>query len=178
MTRLTKQALSLLLVAGSFAPAALAGNKETPKETLQKSFQQANLWTQAPVKLSAEVTLPHVKPDGGDVTLQYVASWAGPDKWRAEWPSQGLEQVAVLSNNKLSYASKQANPLVQLVQMESAIATIDGGNPAGPCTIPPLDLEKAKFDTSKKKVNNIDAKCFAFGDPLLTYCVIQPHTTC
>ncbi len=175
MTRLTKQVLSLLVVAGSLAPAALAGNKENPKDTLQKAFQQANLWTQGPVKLSADITLPHANRDGSDATLHYIASWAGPEKWRVEYPENGLNQITVLSNNKLYFSSALPNPLVPLVQFESAIAALDGGNPAGPYMFPPLDLEKVKFESSKKKINNVDAHCIAFGDPLMTYC-IDPAT--
>jgi Gram-negative bacterial TonB protein C-terminal len=173
LTRLTKQLLSLLVVAGSLSPAAFAGNKENPKDVLQKSFQQANLWTQGPVKLSADVTLP--KPDGTNVSLHYIASWAGPDKWRVEWPENGLNQVTVLNNNKLSYASGQPNPLVPLVQFESAVAALDGGDPAGPYMMPPIDFTNAKFDTSKKKIGAIDAKCYAFGDPQEIFC-IDPAT--
>ena len=176
MTRLTKQVLTLVAVAGALAPAALAGSKESPKETLQKAFQQANLWTQPPVKLSADITLPHAKPDGSDITLHYIASWAGPEKWRVEYPENGLNQITVLSNNKLSYSSGQPNPLVPLVEFEAALAALDGGNPAGPYSFPPVDLEKTKFETSKKKINNVEAHCFAFGDPQMTYCV-DPATS-
>ena len=175
MTRLRKQVLSLLVVAGSLSPAAFAGNKEAPKDTLQKAFQQANLWTQGPVKLSADVTLPKANRDGSDATLHYIASWAGPEKWRVEYPEKGLEQVTVLNNNKLYFSSALANPLVPLVQFESAIAALDGGNPAGPYAFPPMDLEKVKFENSKKKINNVDAHCIAFGEPLTTYC-IDPAT--
>src|SRR5581483_11819514 len=145
---------------GLLVPAAMAGNKEGAKEMLEKSFQQANLWTQPPVKLSAVVTLPHANRDGSDATLHYIASWAGPEKWRVEWPENGLNQITVLNNNKLYYASAQANRIVPLIQFEAAVAALDGGNPAGPYSIPPIDLEKSKIDASKKKVNNVDAKCF------------------
>ena len=125
------------------------------------------------MKLSADVSLP--KPDGSKVSLHYIASWAGPDKWRVEWPENGLNQITVLNNNKLSYSSGQPNPLVPLVQFESAVAALVGGDPAGPFMLPPIDFEKVKFDTSKKKVAGIDAKCFSFGDPEQTFC-IDPST--
>lgn len=171
MTRLNRQVFSLILVTGLLAPAAFAGNKEGAKEMLEKSFQQANLWTQPPVKLSAVVTLPHANRDGSDATLHYIASWAGPEKWRVEYPENGLNQITVLNSNKLYYASAQANPIIPLIQFEAAVAALDGGNPAGPYSVPPIDLEKSKIDTSKKKIDNVDAKCFSFGDPQKTFCL-------
>lgn len=174
MTRFSKQVLSYLLVAGLLTPAAFAGSKESPHDMLMKSFQQANLWNQGPVKLTANLRLP--KPDHtGDINLEYTLSWAGPDKWRAEWTAGGFDQITVLNNGKLSYVNTQPRPLVQLVQFEMAVAALDGADPAGPYTVPPLDWEKAKIETSKKKIDNIDAKCMAFGDPQETYC-IDPAT--
>ncbi len=172
MTRLNKPILSLL-IAGLLVPAAFAGNKETPHDSLMKSFQQANLWSGGPTKLAVNMTFP--KPDGSSVSLDYTLSWAGPDKWRAEWTANGLDQVTVLNNNKLSYMSTQADPLFRLVLMEAAVAALDGGNPAGPYTIAPLDLEKADIDISKKKVNGVDARCMTLGDPQQTFC-IDPET--
>ena len=175
MIRLRRQFLSQLLIAGLLVPAAFAA-KEDPHDTLNKAFQQSDLWTQGPVKLAAKLTMPHVKPDGSDVTLDYTLSWAGPDRWRAEWSSGGPVEVTMLNNGKLSYMNTQPNPVVQLLQFEAALAAVDGNNPAGPYTIPPLALDsKTKIDTTKKKVNNIDARCLAFGDPLQTYC-IDPAT--
>jgi TonB family protein len=174
LTRLSKHALSLIVLAGLLVPSAVAGNKESPHDLLARSFQQANLWTGGPVKLTVNVRLP--KQDGsGDITLVYTVSWAGPEKWRAEWTAGGLEQVAILNNNKLSYSSNQAAPLIPLIEIESALAALDGGNPAGPYMVPPLDWDKAKIDNSKKKVGSIDAKCMALGDPLQTFC-IDPGT--
>ena len=77
--------------------------------------------------------------------------------------------------DKLSYLSTQPGPMVPLLQMESAIEALDGGNPAGPYTLPPIAVEKAKIANSKKKIGNVDAKCMAFGDPLQTFC-IDPAT--
>ena len=175
MIRLRAHFFSLLLLAGLLVPAAFAA-KEDPHETLNKSFQQADLWTQGPVKLSVKLTMPHVKPDGSDVVVDYTLSWASPEKWRAEWSSNGPVVVTILNNGKLSYMNSQANPVVQLLQFEAAVAAVDGADPAGPYTVPPVPLDsKTKIDTTKKKVNNIDAHCLAFGDPLQTYC-IDPAT--
>ena len=169
MSRLNKQILSLSLVVGLLGPAAFAGNKENPHDLLVRSFQQANLWTQGPVKLTAKLRIP--KGDGTDANMEYTVSWAGPDKWRAEWTTGGFDQITVLNNGKLSYSSTMPNELVQPLQVESAIEGLDGGNPAGPYTLPPIDLEKAKIDNSKKKIGSIDAKCMALGDPVQTFCV-------
>jgi len=173
LTRFSKRTFSLLALAGLMSPAALAGSKESGHDMLVKSFQQANLWTQGPVKMVAHMRLP--KGDGTDVNFDYTVSWAGPERWRAEWTANGLDQVTVLNNGKLSYLSNQPAPLVQLLQFEAALEALDGGNPAGPYTIPPLDVEKSKIDTSKKKINNVDARCVALGDPLETFC-IDPAT--
>ncbi len=169
MTQFKKQFFSLVLVAGLLAPAAFAGSKEDPHDLLSKSFQQAGIWNQGPVKLVAHVQIP--KPDGGKVDVDYTVSWIGPDKWRAEWTANGLQQIAVLNNGKLSYFSNQATPIVRIVEFEAALAALDGGNPAGPYTVPPLDYQKAKIDVTKKKVNGADAKCLAFGQPATTYCI-------
>jgi hypothetical protein len=171
LTRLSKQLLSLVAAGALLAPAAFASSKESPHDTLMKSFQQANLWAGGPVKVSAKLRLPKAKPDGSDVTLDYTLSWAGPDKWRAEWTASGFDEVTVVNNGKLSYANTQPKPLVQLMQFEMAVAALDGFNPAGPYTLPPLDWDKAKMDSTKKKIGSVDAKCMAVGDPQETFCV-------
>ncbi len=168
MTRINKQLFSYALIALLLAPAAFA--KEDAHDLLAKSFQQADLWTQGPVKLVANVRLP--KQGGGDVNVMYTVSWAGPDKWRAEWSAEGLQQVTVLNNGKLSHFTNQQAPMVWAILFESAIADLDGGNPAGPYpTMPPIDWQKAKLDTSKKKIDGADTKCMAFGQPVDTLCV-------
>ncbi len=144
--------------------------KEDPHELLTKSFQQADIWRQGPLKLDAVVSLP--KQGGGEVIVEYTVSWAGPDKWRAEWTAEGLQQVAVLNNGKLSLFSNQTQPLLFAMEFENALAGLDGGNPAGPyVTSPPVDWQKAKLDTSKKKIGSIDARCMAYGQPAATLCV-------
>jgi TonB family protein len=163
-----KKLFSLLMISGLLVPAALAGGKEDPHDLLTKSFQQANLWNQGPVKLVAQVRMP--VSTGHDLNLDYTVSWAGPDKWRAEWTATGLDQVTILNNGKLSYASNQT-PLVRAIEFEAALAALDGGNPAGPYAFAPLDYQKAKIDVSKKKINGMDAKCLAFGPPAVTYCI-------
>jgi len=169
LTQFKKQVFSLVVVTGLLAPAAFAGSKEDPHDLLSKSFQQAGIWNQGPVKLMAQVQIP--KPDGSKVDVSYTVSWIGPDKWRAEWTANGLEQIAVLNNGKLSYFSNQATPIVRIVEFEAALAALDGGNPAGPYMLPPLDYQKAKIDVTKKKINGGDAKCLAFGQPATTYCI-------
>jgi hypothetical protein len=147
--------------------------KEDSRELLGKSFQQGDLWTQGPVKLVAEVRLPQ---PSGDINVTYTVSWAGPDKWRAEWSAEGLQDVTVLNGGKLSHLTNQKAPIVWAMLFESALATLDGADPAGPYTsAPPIDWEKAKLDTSKKKVGSVDARCVAFGQPADTLC-IDPAT--
>lgn len=156
-----------------FSSAAFAGNKENARDLLTRSFQQANPWTQGPAKLEAKVSLP--KPDGSTIDFTYTLSWASPEKWRAEWTSNGFDQVTVLNGNKLSYFSTQPHQLVQPLQFEAAVAALTGGNPAGPYTIPPVSVAKAKIDDNKKKVNGVDTRCLAFGDPTESFC-IDPTT--
>jgi TonB family protein len=110
-------------------------------------------------------------PNGQDLTLDYTVSWAGPEKWRAEWSAPGLQQVTVLNNGKLSYVTNQPAPLLRALQFEAGVAALDGGNPAGPYAFPPLDYQKAKIDVTKKKINGVDAKCLAFGQPVETFCL-------
>jgi len=169
LTQFNKLFFSLLAIAGLLAPAAFAHPKEDAHELLSKSFQQADVWNQGPVKLVAKMNIP--KPDGTNVTLELTDSWAAPDKWRAEWTANGLDQITVLNNNKLSYVSNPPMTVVQLLQFELAIAMLTGGNPAGPYSAPPVDWEKAKMETSKKKINGVDAKCIAFGQPTETFCI-------
>jgi len=167
LKQLERVVLSALLITAFFSTTAFA--KDNPRDVLTKTFQQSELWTQGPVKLVAHMRMP--KPDGTDINFDYTLSWAGPDKWRAEWTANGFDQVTVLNNGKLSYVSTQPKPLVQPLQFEAAVAALDGFNPAGPYTVPPLDFMKAKIDSSKKKVGNVDARCMALGDPLQTFCV-------
>jgi hypothetical protein len=170
LKRYTKQVFSHLLVTAMLLPAAFASSKDNPHDMMVKSLQQATLWNHGPVKLTAHVRLP--KPDhSGDITLEYTISWASPEKWRAEWTAGGFDQITVLNNGKLSYVSNQPKPLVPTLQFETAVALLDGANPAGPYTIPPLDIEKAKIEISKQKVNGVDAKCLVMADPLDTFCV-------
>lgn len=170
LKRLTKHILSFLLVAGMLLPAAFANSKEEAHDLMTKSFQQSDLWTQGPVKLEANVRMP--VPNGQDLNLVYTISWAGPDKWRAEWSAPGLQQVTILNNGKLSYITNQKAPLVRAIQFQIALAMLDGGNPAGPYTMmPPLEWEKSKLDVSKKKINGVDARCIGLGQPTETLCI-------
>jgi len=172
LTKFSKQFLSSLLIGLLLAPAAFA--KEDSHELLAKTFQQSDIWTQGPVKLVAQVQLP--KQGGGEVTVEYTVSWAGPEKWRTEWSANGLQQVTVFNNGKLSYLTNQTAPLLWALLFESALATSSLGNPAGPFTVAPLDWDKAKLDTSKKKIGSVDARCMEFGELKDTLC-IDPATS-
>lgn len=161
---LSGSAVALLLISTAFA----GGKEEAARALLQKSFQQSNLWTQGPVKLAVKVRWP---TSNGDLSLDYTVSWAAPDKWNAAWSAPGLQDVTVLNNGKLSYLTNQKGPMLRALQFEAAVATLDGGNPAGPYVFPPLDLAKTKLDVSKKKINGAEATCVAFGEPVETLCV-------
>jgi TonB family protein len=167
LIRIRKQILSVFIFTFWLSPAAFS--KEDAHDLLAKSFQQDGIWTQGPVKLTAKVRLP--RPDGGDDHVDYTISWAGPDKWRTEWSAQGLQQIAVLNDGKLSFVTNQKTPLLWAIMFGEALADLDGGNPAGPYTVaPPSDWQKAKLDVSKSKINGIDARCVAFGQPVKTLC--------
>lgn len=153
LAQLNKLFFSLLLIAGLLAPAAFAGTEPDPRELLSKSFQQADLWNQGPVKLVAKVRMPTAN---GLLNLEYTVSWAGPEKWRAEWSARGLQQITVLNNGKLSYLTNQSAPWVRTIEFEAALATLAGGVPAGPYPLPPLGYERAKLHVSKKQINGTD----------------------
>ncbi len=163
MTRFDKLFFSLLLVAGLLAPAAFAGTEQDPHKLLSKSFQQADLWNQGPVKLVARVRMYTV--NGRVRNLQYTVSWAGPGKWRAEWSARGQQRITILNNGRLSYVSNQPTLLWSSIEFEATLAALDGGKPAGPYPFAPLDYENAKLHVSKRKINGIEASCLAFGEP-------------
>jgi len=167
LTRIGKQIFSVFILALFVSAAAFA--KDDPHELLAKSFQQANIWSQGPVKLTAKVRLP--RPDGSDVEVDYTVSWAGPDKWRTEWSAQGLQQIAIFNAGKLSFVTNQKAPLLWAIMFGEALADLDAGNPAGPYTVaPPVEWQKTKLESSKSKMNGIDARCVSFGQPVKTLC--------
>jgi hypothetical protein len=164
LRELNKLFFSLLLVAGLLAPPAFAGTKEDdPHDLLSKSFQQADLWNQGPVKLVAKVREDN--NNGEAQNLQYTVSWVGPEQWRAEWSAPDPQQITILNNGKLSYVSNRPKPLWSTIWVETALAALDGGTPAGPYSFAPLDYENAKFHVSKKTINGTEARCVAFGEP-------------
>jgi hypothetical protein len=169
LTQFNKLFFSLLLVADLFAPAAFAGTGQEGQELLSRSFQQADLWNQGPVKLVAKVRMP--TPNGQVLKLQYIVSWASPEKWRAEWSAPGLQQITILNNGKLSYVSNQPVPWVRTIEFEAALAALGGGTPSGPYPFAPLDYESGKLHVSKRKINGTDAGCLAFGKPETTLCI-------
>ena len=121
------QFLAPLLVAALLSSAAFA--KEDAHELLTKSFQQADIWTQGPVKLVAKVRMPS---PNGDLTVDYTVSWAGPDKWRAEWSTPGLQQVTILNNGKMSYYTNQPSKLVRALEFEVALMSLDAQGTSRP----------------------------------------------
>jgi hypothetical protein len=153
--------LPFLLIVGLHAPAAFADNEAAARELLSKSFQQADLWRAGPVKLQAKVRTLDLKHEQD---LQYTVSWAGPEQWRAEWSAPNLQQITILNYGKLSYVSNRPEPLWSTIWVETALAALDGGTPAGPYSFAPLDYEKAKVHISSKTINGTEARCVAFGE--------------
>ena len=78
LTRINKLFLSSVLVAGMLSAAAFAGSEPSPQELLAKSFQQANLWNQGPVKLVAKMRRPAA--NGQELNRQLTVYWAGTGK--------------------------------------------------------------------------------------------------
>ncbi|MFZ0793162.1 MAG: energy transducer TonB [Candidatus Korobacteraceae bacterium] len=152
---------SLLLIVGLLAPAAFAATEPDPHELLSKSFRQADLWNQGPVKLVAKIRMPNA--GGQALNFEYTVFWAGPEKWRAEWSASGRQRITILNHGKLSYVNKPKLPW-SAVEFEAALAALDGATPAGPYPLAPLDYENAKFHVSKKTIDGTDARCLAFGE--------------
>ncbi len=155
-------ALLVLLSAG-----AVGGSKEdTARDLLTKSFQQANLWTDGPVQLVAKVRMLRAKNQ--DLNLIYEISWAGPDKWRAEWSGTGYSRVTVLNKGKLYRSSNLPAPPLLVLQFEEALGALSGNSPAGPSFSPPLDVSKPKMQVSNEKVRKTNAKCVSLRG---TWCI-------
>jgi hypothetical protein len=165
-------------------PAAFADTKEDPHVLLSKSFQQADLWNQGPVKLVAKVRTDTAT--GQARNLEYTVSWAGPEKWRVEWSAPDLQQITILNNGKLSYATNDPKLLYGelsyvtdndpkllwfAIQFQAALAALDGGTAAGPYSLAPLAYGDAKVHVSKKTINGPEARCLTFGKPKTTLCI-------
>jgi Gram-negative bacterial TonB protein C-terminal len=71
----------------------------------------------------------------------------------------------------LSYFSNQPKLLKPGIWFEAALAALDGGTPAGPYSLAPLDYENTKFHVSKEKVSGTEARCVSFGKPKTTLCI-------
>jgi len=169
-------ALLALLSAGVFG-----GSKEdAARDLLAKSFRQTNLWTDGPVKLVANVVWRHgpvktvanvtmPRPKNQDLNLTYEISWAGPDKWRAEWSGPGYSRITVLNSGKLYRSSNLPAPPLAVLQFEKALGALNGNSPEGPWISPPLDLSKSKMQISNEKVGKTNAKCVSLA--VGTWCI-------
>ena len=135
-----------------------AGSKEdAARDLLAKSFQQTNLWTDGAVQLIAKVRMPRQK--GEDLNLTYEISWAGPDKWRAEWSGAGYSQIAVLNNGKMYRSSNLPAPPLRVFWFEEALAALNPDNLVGLSFAPHLDLNKSKAQVSTEKVGKTKTTC-------------------
>ena len=174
----------LVLAFALLGPAASADTNETPHELLARSFQQANVWNEGPIKLVAKVRMYTATAHAQD--MEYTLYWAGPEKWRAEWSGPDVQQITVLNNGKLSYVTN--NPkllngelsyasnndpklLWFAIEFQAALIALDGGTPAGPYSLAPLGYENSKLHVFTKKINGIKARCLAFGKPKTTLCI-------
>lgn len=151
------------------APAVFADTKTDPHELVSKSFQQADLWKEGPVKLVAKVR--RYTASAQPQNLEYTVYWVGPEKWRAEWSGPDGRQITILNDGKLSYLSSTSDVLFSGIVLEAALAALDGGTPAGPYLLAPPAYENAKLHLSTKKINGIEARCVAFGNPKATLCM-------
>jgi TonB family protein len=161
-------ALLVLLGAGAFG-----GSKEDDtRDLLTKSFQQTNLWTDGTVKLVAKVVWRHgavrtvdnvmmPRPKHQDLNLTYEISWAGPDKWRAEWSGPGYSRITVVNGGKLYRSSNLPAPLLAVLQFEEALDALTGSSPARPWIS--TDLSKSKLQVSNEKVGKKNAKCVSLA---------------
>jgi len=159
----------LAFVFALLAPPVFADTNKDTHELLSKSFQQADLWKQGPVKLAAKVRRYTASAQAQN--LEYTVYWAGPERWRAEWSGPDVQQITILNNGKLSYVTSTPELLWSGVELEAALAALDGGTPAGPYRLAPLAYENAKLHLSTKKINGIEARCLAFGKPKSTLCM-------
>ena len=164
-----RRVCGLAFVFALLAPAVFAGTNQDAHELLSRSFQQADLWKQGPVKLVAKVRRHTASAE--PLNLEYTVYWAGPDKWRAEWNGPDGKQITIFNDGKLSNASSTPEVLWSGIELEAALAALDGGTPAGPYRLPPLPYENAKLHVSSKKINGIEARCLAFDHPKTTLCI-------
>ena len=175
--RLFSFQLALLLL---LSTAAFGGSKEdAARDLLAKSFQQANIWTDGPVRLVANVVWKHgpakpvdkvtmPRPKDHDLIFTYEISWAGPDRDRAEWSGPGYSRVTVLNNGKLYRSSNLPAPPFPVLMFEGAFRPLTANSRTGLWISSPLDLSESKMQVSNEKVGKTNAKRVSLG---VTWCI-------
>src|ERR1039458_7257504 len=81
--------------------------------------------------------------------LEYTVYWAGPERWRAEWSGPDVQQITILNNGKLSYVTSTPESLWSAIELQAALAALDGGTPAGPYRLAPLAYEEGQLRTDE-----------------------------
>ena len=161
---------SLLCLAIFLSPLPSAANskEDAARQLLDKSYRQADIWTQGPLQLDADVTVPqNGKPP---VQLNYKISWASPNKWRLEWSGAGYSRVIVVNDGKMYRSSSTAVPPVVVLEYERALGALNGRGYGGPSGATP-DLSGAKVEVAHQKFGKVQAECIRVKGPYLELCV-------
>jgi len=161
--------LGILVITFLISAFSLANDKnDAAQQLLAKSFQQADLWTNSPVRLTANVTVP-IKGKA-EASLKYEVSWAGPDKWRAEWSGAGYSQVIVVRDGmRYTYRNLNETPIV-ILNFEEALGALSGFDPAGPYS-PPLRITGVRPSTTSKKIDGIEVRCVHPEQSSASFCI-------
>jgi TonB family protein len=169
MTRfLVRSFLSVTLIAVLISSATAGSKEDDARQLLQKSFQQADIWTEGPLQLVANVKLP--RPKKPAVELTYTISWAGPDKWRAEWSGGNYSRIIVASNGKMYRYSSTEIPPLPILQFERGLGALNGHAFGGPWGGTPK-LTDAKVEISGEKFGTKNADCLSVKGQAGELCV-------
>lgn len=169
MKRVLFRSLLLLALIALLVSSAFAGTKDDDaRQLLQRSFLQSDIWTQGPLQLAVNVRLP--RPKKPAVELTYTISWAGPDKWRAEWSGGGYSRIIVASNGKLYRYSSTEIPPLPILQFERGFGALNGHGFGGPLAAAP-NLTDAKVEVSGEKFGTKNADCLKVKGRLGELCV-------
>jgi TonB family protein len=136
--------------------ATAADKQDAARQLLEKSYRQANIWSQAPIQFGAEITLPQGKKPA--LQLTYKISWAGPNRWRAEWSGSGYSRIVVVNNGKIFRSSSNPVPPSPVLEFERSLGTLTGHGFTGPTAAIP-NLNGMKIESSSEKFGKSRAEC-------------------
>jgi TonB family protein len=123
---------------------------------LEKSYQQANVWSQSPIQLTADVTLPQgTKPP---LRLTYKVTWMGTSRWRAEWSGGGYSRIVIVNDGKIFRFASAAVPPLPVLEFERGLGALTGHGFTGPVAAIP-NLDGAKAESSSEKIGKLRAEC-------------------